>query len=249
MRTFLPVLLFTAAAAAQTLEFEAASIKRSQSDRDAYESLRCKGTTCSATNAPVEDFIRAAHGVAVRDIVGPRWISAASLERYDVTAKAADGSTPENRQAMLQHMLATRFALKVHRETRELPVYLLVRLNDSGALGPNLRPAARDCLPRLVCEGTLGGGGTGSYRGAQWSVAFSQVVRGVSAVSDRRVLDRAGLSGAFDFELDYARSSSATDGPAADIFAAVRQLGLKLESSRAPFAVLVVDSISRPTPD
>ena len=249
MRLFIFLALLTTGAAAQIREFEVASIKRSQSGPDAYQPLRCTGSSCTGASTHVANVIQAAYATAERDIIGPSWILAASLERYDITAKLPEGTTPADRQGMLQHLLATRFALKVHQETRERPVYLLVKRDESGALGPNLRPAEKDCRPRLVCEGALGSAGIGKpLKGSQWSVVVDQIVRGVREVSDRQVLDRTGLSGAFDFQLEYARSS-VTDGPAADIFAAVQQLGLQLESSRAPFLVLVVDSIDRPTAD
>lgn len=232
--------------AEQTPQFEAASIKRSQSDRSVYSPARFKGPTLFATNVPVEDLIRAAYGIPTREIFGPSWISSDSFERYDVTAKAADGSSPQDQRAMLQHMLATRFGLRARRETRELPVYLLMKVNDNGGLGPSLRPAAKTCQPRDACSGSVTAG-RAEYKGAQWPLVF-QIIAG--AVADRRVFDRTDLAGAFDFDLTYARSLSATDGPAADIFTAVRQqLGLKLEPARAPFEVLVVDSVSRPTPD
>ena len=235
------------APAPPTLQFEAASIKRSHSDRSVYAPARFKGMTLFATNVPVADLIRAAYGVPTRDIIGPNWISEAALERYDVTAKAADGSSAQALRAMLQHMLETRFALRMHRETRELPVYLLTKLNPGGDLGPNLTPAVKDCRPPASCADGLVTAGYARGKSAQWSEVFRLIA---AVVTDRRVVDQTGLSGAFDYELTYARSLSATDGPAADIFAAVRQqLGLKLESARAPFEVTVIDSVSRPTPD
>jgi uncharacterized protein (TIGR03435 family) len=235
------------APAAQTPQFEAASIKRNRSDEGAYLPGRLKGQTFFATNVPVEELIRVAHGVPSRDIIGPSWIYDAARERYDVTARAADGSSPQDQRAMLQHMLATRFGLRLHRETRELPVHLLQTLNENGELGPNLKRAAMDCAPPAVCADSVISAGYARGKGRQWPDVFRTIA---FAVTDRRVIDRTGLSGAFDFELSYARSLSATDGPAADIFTALRQqLGLKLESARAPFEVTVVDSVSRPTPD
>jgi uncharacterized protein (TIGR03435 family) len=147
---------------------------------------------------------------------------------------------------MLRNLLEERFALRLRKETRQLPVYLLTRL-DERSLGPNLRPAVKDCLPRTACEGRSGGGGS-TYKGAQWSI----VLQSIGQALDGRLVDRTGLSGLFDFELTYSsRGLTVTPGDSGvDIFGAVRQqLGLKLEPSRAPFEVTVIESVSRPTPD
>ena len=127
------------------------------------------------------------------------------------------------------------------------PVYILTKLDERGRLGPNLRTAAKTCATNQACEGRIGGGGA-AYKGAQWSMVLDSIGTAVG----ERVVDRTGLSGAFDFELTYTArvlSATATDS-GVDIFAAVRQqLGLKLEAGRAPFEVTVVESVSRPTPN
>jgi uncharacterized protein (TIGR03435 family) len=246
MRVLLLIVLLASTAAAQAVQFEAASIKRSQSDRSVYVPARFKAMTLVATNVPVEDLIRAAYGIPTREIFGPGWISEDAFERYDVTARAADGTSAQDQRRMIQHMLETRFALKVHRETRELPVYLLTKLNPDGELGPNLKPA-QDCRPPAKCADGLVTAGYARGRNADWSEVFRMIA---ALVTDRRVVDQTGLSGRFDYEITYARSLSATDGTSADIYTAVRQqFGFKLDPGRAPFEVLVVDSISRPTPD
>ena len=168
-------------------------------------------------------------------------------ERYDVTARFAEGSSAQDQRAMLRNLLEERFALRAHRETRELTVYLLTKLDERGRLGPNLRPAVKDCLPRTACEGQMTGG-LSKYTGADWSIVSQQIA---SALGERMV-DRTGLSGVFDFELTYTtRGLSVAAGDSVlDVFGAVRQqLGLKLEPGRAPFEVIVIDSVSRPTPD
>jgi uncharacterized protein (TIGR03435 family) len=146
---------------------------------------------------------------------------------------------------MLRNLLADRFGLRVRRETRQLPVYILTKLDERGRLGPNLRPAVKTCATNQACEGRIGGG-LAIYKGAQWSMALDSIGNAVG----ERIVDRTGLSGAFDFELTYTtRTLSTTSADSGvDIFAAVRQqLGLKLEAGRAPFEVTVVESVSRPT--
>jgi uncharacterized protein (TIGR03435 family) len=99
-----------------------------------------------------------------------------------------------------------------------------------------------------VCSGSSTSAGRASYRDSDWSAVVQAIA---SATPDRRLVDRAGLSGRFDFDLTYGQSLSAelTDA-SVDIFTAVRQqLGLKLDTARAPMEVLVVDAVDRPTAD
>jgi uncharacterized protein (TIGR03435 family) len=237
--------------AQQTPKFEVASVKRNTSAPPrSISSPRFQGTTFTATNVAVELLLTSAYGIPSRDLVdAPSWslLDFNGGERYDVTARFAEGSSAQDQRAMLRNLLEERFALRAHRETRELTVYLLTKLDDRGRLGPNLRPAAKDCLPRTACDGQMASG-LSKYTGADWSIVSQQIA---SALGERMV-DRTGLSGFFDFELTYtARALSVTGGDSGvDVFGAVRQqLGLKLEPGRAPFEVIVIDSVSRPTSD
>ena len=247
------VVLFTGRSAfpqAQTQRFEAASVKRNTSGERGYSSPRFEGTTITARNVPVEVLISSAYGVPSRDIVdAPTWIlmDFNGGERYDVAARAADGTSVQDQRAMLRNLLEDRFGLRLRREMRELPVYFLKKLDERGSLGPHLRRAVKDCLPRTACEGRMGAGGS-SYTGAQWPI----VLQSIEAPLDGRLVDRTGLSGIFDFELTYSsRGLTVTAGDSGiDIFGAVRQqLGLKLEPGHAPFEVAVIDSVKRPGPD
>ena len=246
------VCVFAATVAAQqpSLRFEVASVKRNTSTPPrTISSPRFQGTTFTASNVAVEMLITTAYGVPSRDVMdSPGWVlfDFNGGERYDVTAKFAEGTSAQDQRAMLRSLMEDRFALRVHRETRQLPVYLLTRLDDR-ELGPKLKPAAKNCQPRTACEGRTGSGFS-SYTGADWAIVSQQIG---SAVGER-MLDRTGLSGFFDFELTYTtRGLSVTGGDAGlDVYGAVRQqLGLKLELDRAPFEVLVIESIQRPTPD
>jgi uncharacterized protein (TIGR03435 family) len=180
----------------------------------------------------------------------PSWIFSVLLgggsERYDVIAKFAEGSSVEDQRAMLRNLLAERFNLRVHRETRELPVYILTKLKDGGPLGANLQKAAKNCLPRTACEGRIGGG-FARYTGAEWPNVLQAISGGLDG---ERLVDRTALSGVFDFELTYTPVGVTGGDLGVDFFTAVRQqLGLKLERGRAPFEVLVIEAVSRPTPD
>jgi len=228
--------------------FEAASIKRSTSTRSVFVPPRFKGVTMTADNVPVEAVIWVAYGVRATELVGgPDWIRESSTERFDIIARAPGPSTPEEQRAMLRQLLEDRFALRVHRETRDMSVYVLTVLDENGRLGPALRSATKSCAPAPMCSGSVTQG-KASYRDIEWPA----VVQAIAAPLDRRLVDRTGLSGRFDFDLTYGRGLSAdlADSAVDDIFTAVRQqLGLKLEPGRVPMEVLVVDSVSRPTPD
>jgi uncharacterized protein (TIGR03435 family) len=236
--------------AQQTPRFEAASVKRSVStERTGH--VEFQKTSVVAIGVGVSALITAAYGVPTRDLVdAPQWIFYSPFsggERYDVVARAAEGTSPQNLRAMLRNLLEDRFGLRVRRESRQLPVYILTKLDERGRLGPSLRTAAKTCATNQACEGRIGGGGA-AYKGAPWSMVLDSIGTAVG----ERVVDRTGLSGAYDFELTYtARTlSTTTVDSGVDVFAAVRQqLGLKLEAGRAPFEVTVVEAVKRPTPN
>jgi uncharacterized protein (TIGR03435 family) len=212
---------------------------------------------------------------------GPKWINS---DRFDVEAKAAGdvvrGSVGTRRkQLMLQTLLAQRFKLAVHHEMKDMPVYALVLARRDRTFGPKLRRSELDSaalrgnpnnppipLPTFGtpacdaaggarCSPGLGIGGVfkgGAMTTTELTVYFSRWL-------DRTVLDRTGLSGAFDVELQFTTEGlpgvptgppgverPPSEGPS--IFTAVQeQLGLKLESTRGPVDVLVIDHAEKPT--
>lgn len=200
---------------------------------------------------------------------GPGWFSTARFDivalaegfrgdtnRPGFTASAADREAVERVRLMLQHLLAERFKLRVHHETRELQIYELVMLK-SGELGRDFVRAKTDCVEEwkkqgmpdarnLAC-GSIQGARAGKVTGH--AVEMGPLVRDLYDWTGRPVVDRTGLTGRFDFTLNWAPEGSIdTDAPS--IFTAVQeQLGLKLEPTRGPVDVLVVDSAERPTPE
>ena len=140
---------------------------------------------------------------------------------------------------MLQSLLADRFHLALHRETREIPVYALV----PGKNGPKFHESPPDAkgILRMNGRGKLVAMGGTMTQLAGW---FSNA-NGV----DRPVLDETGLGGHYDFTLEWAnpRTTDASDSTVPWIFTAMReQLGLKLEPRRAPVEVLVIDHVDLP---
>jgi uncharacterized protein (TIGR03435 family) len=123
------------------------------------------GDRLTATNVPLRMLIRTAYGLQDHQIEGaPRWLAS---ERFDVTAKAGAGTggSIEAMQPMLRALLAERFALRAHTETRELPVYALVVARDDGQLGPGIAPSDSDCRhaeeeQRKLLDAFLKGGAT-----------------------------------------------------------------------------------------
>jgi len=166
--------------------------------------------------------------------------------RFDIDAKGDETASAEQVRWMLRSLLEDRFHLKVHRETRELPLFELVVAKN----GPKLREA-RDCGPSEVNCGvtTTQLGSFGLVKTARrvsmsgWAEALAALPAYVGI--SRPVLDRTGLKGFYDFTLAYAAGPNA-DGPS--IFTALQeQLGLRLEQRRGQVEILVIDSVERPS--
>jgi uncharacterized protein (TIGR03435 family) len=183
------------------------------------------------------------------------------------------GGQPGAAQLMMQRLLTDRFGLAVHAESRELPVYALTLARSDGRLGPRIKPAAVDCLalmtkapggvaaqaPQLpdgrpACGARRDGTGRVTAGGTSMLMFATQLLTGQS---DRLVIDRTGLTGSYDFDYEYAPDVSGRgDGPnpatavsdRPSLFTALEeQLGLKLQPTRAPVDVLVIDRVAPPT--
>jgi hypothetical protein len=139
----LPVL---ALVAQERVAFDIASIKPNASASAALNNRFSPGRMV-LINHPPTVLIQQAYGVTSDRLIGvPDW---ASRERFDIEATYTPPNAPyAERMRMLQTLLAERFALRVHGETRELPIYALVRARQDGPLGPGLRVSSRDCAPR-----------------------------------------------------------------------------------------------------
>ena len=188
------------------------------------------------------------------------------------------GSTdPDRVMLALQTLLADRFTLSVHWETQELPVYALVLARADSKLGPNIRPAAVDCTAAAAANAAAAKEGrtvnpntpdrvSCGMRNSNGRIMFggypmSFFANGLANEVNRAVVDRTGLSGNWDFELTYTRdrvrrpevadgAPAPPDPDGASIFTALQeQLGLKLEATKGPVRVLVIDRIEPPTSD
>jgi uncharacterized protein (TIGR03435 family) len=158
--------------------------------------------------------------------------------------------------------------LRAHRETRDRPVFALIRARQDGALGPRISPSTTDCdalardagasgapwPPRAADGRILCGLQTQGNALTAGGYPMSEFRRFLTGQTQRTVLDRTGLPGRWDFELTFTPPDVTADVSAdrniPSLFTALQeQLGLRLDATRGPAEVLVIDRIERPTPD
>ena len=234
--------------------FEVATIKRNVSLADGGSIGIQPGGRFRAVNADLRFMIatmyRAVPGGArlfPSQIVGlPDW---ASTEKYDITAKVSDLFAGQSAREqfrkmppMVQSLLEDRFKLQLHHETRSLPIYALV-VARQGALGPQMRRTTIDCLKESDRCDIHSAAGHYSAVG----LTINNFLIFLSGTVERVVVDRTGLQGSFDVDVDWS-SDPGSDKPS--IFTAVQeQLGLRLDAERGPVDVVVIDHVERPTED
>lgn len=226
-------------------EFEVASIKPSSPD-SGTETRRYPGGRFTATGVTLKALIQRAWDVKSFQVVGgPAWVNS---QRYDVNAKAAIDGNLSGGQLMplIQALLAERFHLRIHREIRELPIYSLA----VGKTGPRLQATTAATGPTWTKT-------PGLLTGQKISMEMFATDL-LETVLDRVVTDHTGIKGEFDVRLTwapvdidmkandaYSPVSAIPDG--ASIFTAIQeQLGLKLESTRGPVEILVIESAEKP---
>jgi uncharacterized protein (TIGR03435 family) len=215
-------------------QFEVASVKP-QAPGDTRGSIQPSPGAFIANGIPLKLLIEIAYRLKDFQITGGlSWID---TDKYDISARAAAGVIPTHQemQSMLQALLADRFGLKVHRETREMPAFALT-VNKGG---PKLaQPAATDPPEPFVSIGN------GILTGRRMNMPG--LADALSSESDRIVLDRTELSGDYDLTLKWNPDASAQDTSSVSLFTAIQeQLGLRLEATKAPVEVLVIDSVQK----
>lgn len=284
---------------AQKPSFEVASVKRNTARPSSPEALTlgCHGTDshspgpggnvplgrCVSRYEPLRLVLALAYDIPPsamypyegKVLSGPDWINS---EIYDIDAKAEAPTSESQLKVMLQELLSDRFKLKVHRESREMPVYALV----TGKNGAKLQraPEDRECGDQRRSDHRYELGATslagqchafvpdrGSLRGQ--SVEMSDFAEMLSIWAGRIVIDKTGIKGLFDIKMPPMTSANAgpsveikggdRGGPPApvperalpdapqNIFTALDQIGLKLEASKGPVEVFVIDSIQKPS--
>ncbi len=224
--------------------FEAASVKAIDISKGSVNVDRVNGPERFQALVIVPQLIQWAYNVKDFQVSGaPQWCG---REWFEVQATAGHPSSEAEIKQMVQALLADRFKLKLHRETKEIPIYALL----VGKSGPKLT-AAKDAT-QCNGNGCFGiGNGFTSASGA--TMAFT--AEALTHLVDRTFIDKTGLTGHYDFRLTYDQSSTKppivgmpiapTEGPS--IFAAVEDLGLKLEPQKSPVEMLIIDSVERPS--
>ncbi len=238
-------------AASANPTFEVATIKPSRPEA-VGKAFLVRGRQFSTVNTSLSDLIAFVYGVHARQIVGgPAWIETA---KYDLLAKPDGDGQPNEKQwkAMVQKLLADRFQLAFHHDKKELPAYALTAAKS----GPKLTASQGDpnglpgvgfrALGRLIARNAT-------------LADFAGVMQGTAL--DRPVVDQSGIAGRFDFTLNWTpdefqfaslgpnvpRPSDSADAPP-DLYTAIQQqLGLKLESTKLPVDVLVIDRAEKPS--
>jgi uncharacterized protein (TIGR03435 family) len=185
-------------------------------------------------------ILRQAYGLEHYQITGgPAWLD---TDRFDIEAKAAGEPTKEQMMAMLQALLADRFQLKVHRESREGNVYALVVAKGGHKLKPPTGDRSFISLHRN--DPPTEPGVHYSLVGNKASLAL--IAARLGQQLGLPVIDRTGIEGEFDFKVDYAVGDNPDSGIPLPI-AIQEQLGLKLERAKGPVETLVVDRAAKPS--
>jgi uncharacterized protein (TIGR03435 family) len=236
--------LFCAAAvaavlSAQTPSFETASIKPTRSP-DGPSSTRFTAGQLNMENVAIRKMTLMAYGIPddrTYALVGPAWLGE---EHFDIVARYPGGTPQEQVRLMLQNMLAERFKLALHRETRQLPEYALVVAKG----GPRIEPVEAG---QSATNGRPG-------RLESTKITMQKLADLFAKMVGMPVTNETGLTGAYTFTLEWAPDETTRLEPDAppspsgkpSLFAALQeQLGLKLEGRKGPVEVLVVDHIDR----
>ena len=234
--------------------YTVASIKPNKSSDDRFMLRPMPGGGVTATGVTLKMLIGLAYGVFAYQISGgPSWIG---TERWDIVAKtdSLQERLPRAQSAaLLQALIEDRFQLKAHRDTKEMPVYELVVTKN----GPKLVPSD----PTKAKPSAIFGRGSGTFTDSSMAVFAARL----SEQLGRPVLDRTDLKGPYDFTLEWtpapgegaaelmglpprAEPPSSGDSNGPSIFTALQdQLGLKLESTKGPAEILVIDHVERPS--
>ncbi len=234
--------------------FEVATIKPSNPEAQGQGINVNRSGDFTTRNTPLSELIKFCYGVHGKQVTGgPSWLES---ERFDILAKPDTPGMPNVNQlkSMVQKLLAERFGLEFHREKRELSAYVITV--DKAGVKMTKAQGNRPPLPGF------GGRGPGAIGVQNATMAeFADFLQ--SRVLERPVVDQSGLTDRYDFTLEWKPDTAqlaAAAGPnppsqlppniedRPDLMTAIRvQLGLKIESSKAPVEVLVIDKVQKPS--
>src|SRR5580765_752855 len=267
--------------------FEVASVKPNNSG-DGLIMVQNQPGLYIATNVTLRLLIANAYRLQDFQITGgPGWMAS---DHFDINAKVPDeframgppapGSGPGPLQLMIRALLTERFKLVIHNETKDAPIYALILARADGKLGPGLKKSSVDCAALFAAGRARGGAmppppqpgermqcgmriGPGNLMGG--GALMPQFANTLGMFAGRIVVDRTGLTGAFDIDLTWTPDQMPQRPPGApadqpvqfngvaidpngpSLFTAVQeQLGLKLDSQRGPVEMLVIDRAEKP---
>ena len=219
------------------VSFEVASIKPVAPTVDGRYMIRMRVNAgeLNYSAASLKAILQQAYEVRNFQISGPDWMA---TTRFDVVAKLPAGAPQSKVPEMLRSLLADRFKLASHAETRDLPMYALV-VGKSG-----VRMKESTAAPAAPGGWTINKG-PGHLEGHQMNI--TSLANNLSALLGRQVVDETGLNGSYDFDLQYSLDELAAPDPdRMPLLDAVQsQLGLKLEARKGPVKVIVVDHIEK----
>jgi uncharacterized protein (TIGR03435 family) len=244
--------------------FEVASVKANPND-EAPEGISLQPGGVRLTGFRVRTLVAMAYrseGIQRFDQIvgGPSWIA---VDRFDIVANAAEEPTPNLLPAMLRTLLRDRFRLRTHSERRNMPAFALVLARRDRRLGPELREST------IACSPAAGGAPATNADPDRWcgiraaggvitghAVSAAQLAGNLSGYPtvDRFVTDRTGLTGRYDFRLEYSPAfvkpgDAVTDAGPSLFTALTEQLGLTLRPETMALPVLVIDNVEKPTPN
>lgn len=254
---------------AQKPQFEVASIKPSDPNQHDGAIMNQPGGRLVIIGMPLRELVKFAYHLQDFQLEGgPQW---ARTDAWNIEARA-EGGGPDLAAARLQSLLEDRFQLKTHSEMRDVPVYELTiakrgsKMKLSQDQTPPRPPERGEPQPRPIQRsGPMDRFSVRVGKGSLEAVAMDMphIVGALSSILRRTVVDKTGLTGLYDVKLQWTpegggppatapagslvqQPPSDRDGPS--IFTALQeQLGLNLESTKAPTEVIVIDSIQRPT--
>jgi uncharacterized protein (TIGR03435 family) len=263
MRYFVAALLIVSGAGASgaqtpapaaSAHFDVASVKPNKSPTP-FGYYRPDPGRLTITNIPVMELAAMAYSMPMLRMDGPEWTRS---ERYDVIGTYDASKVERNGWGpMLQHLLEERFALRLHRETRSMPVYVLMKSRADGKLGPQLVSIAPcTATPPVSLECSLTFPASNTIQGpTNWAVASLRAH--LEGSLRRTVVDETGLSGWFDMRLRWSadpavdpQAASTPDPDRPILFTALQeQLGLKLVPAERPLEVIVIDHVEHAAAD
>jgi uncharacterized protein (TIGR03435 family) len=246
-----------APAADKVPEFDVVSVKENKSDAHMMR-IQYKADGFSDTNLSLKSLMAHVWGIR-QDLIsgGPGWADSIG---FDVDAKVAGADVealkklnPTQRREMLKKVLEERFSLKLHTETKVLPVYDLVvakggpKFKETTLLPYKDDDPKGDDAPKRAGMTTMG---NGVFKGD--GIGIIGLVSELAYVEQRSVIDKTGLTGKYDIDLKWTPDRDTGGGSdeesSPSIFTALQeQLGLKLESDKGPVETLVIDHAEMPT--